>query len=361
MKEEAQLTICITGGHLTPAIAIIEEIQRQKKGWKIIFLGRRKAFEGAGGLAHEERLVNALGVSFYGLTTGRFRRFISLGSLFSLLKVPIGFFQALFLFLINRPALVLSFGGYVALPAVLSAVLLRIPVMTHEQTETLGLANKIIARFARRVILARESGVPLRHALFDPSARPSFSIDDTPLLYITGGSTGAQSLNDLVFPIIRQLVERYSVVHQVGDHSVEKAREVYEALAPMVRHRYHFASYVDVTDVAWIYSHAALVIGRAGANTVAEVATLGKPALFVPLPWSADGEQSKNGNWLVKAGSAIVANQYELTPSSLAQRIEEMMGNITRYQEAAKHIAVICPRDGATRVVEEIATIVRVI
>lgn len=335
--------ICITGGHLTPALAVIEEIQRQSLPWKIFFIGRSHAFEDGRSPAHEERLVRALGVEFHALMTGRQGP--------SMWKFPFGLFQSFFLLASYRPTAVLSFGGYIALPVAIGAWILRIPIITHEQTQYLGLANRIIARFARRVILARESGVPIRRGLFDPPKHPTFPIDwKLPLIYITGGSTGAASLNALVYPLIGELTKTYTVIHQVG--SGDKSRW------PVAVGRYVVAQYFDTEDVAWIYAHAALVIGRAGANTVAEVSALGLPALFIPLPWAAGNEQYFNASRLEKLGAALVVNQRTLTPASFLTHIVLMLQHINSYRQAARRVAKEYPQSGARYIVDEIARFV---
>lgn len=328
-----QVTVCISGGHLTPAIAVIEEIRRQKLPWKIVFAGRRTA--------HEERLVRALGVPFYALTTGKWG--------FSFWKLPIGLIGALILLLSYRPSVVLAFGGYVALPVAIAARFLGMPVITHEQTESLGLTNRIIALFARRVLQAREIGIPIRLELFTPPKRPSFSLDlSKPILYVTGGSTGARSLNAFLFPIVYQLVKTYTVIHQTGAIDISNTPDGHGS-------SYIAAEYFDAVDLAWIYHHAVLLIGRSGANTTAEAAALGIPALFVPLPWAAGDEQMKNAQKLVGQGMAVVLDQKTLTPELLRSRIEEVMRSIGHYKKHAQAIAQQYPRDAAKKIVEELA------
>ncbi len=340
-------TLCVTGGHLTPALAVIEEIQTHHPAWNIFFIGRSQAFEAGGSPAQEERLIRALGIPFHPLFTGR------QGS--SLWKFSIGLFQSFFLLASNRPTAVLSFGGYIALPVAIAAWILRIPIITHEQTDELGLANRIIARFARRVFFAREIGVPIRNALFHPPAEPSFPIDVTlPLIYITGGSTGAMSLNSFVYPNIEKLTRTYCVIHQVGVFSKAEALRMKDMLPKALHSRYVVVSYLDTPDVAWTYHHAKLIIGRAGANTVAEVAALGLPALFVPLPWAAGNEQSLNAARLEKLGSAVVLNQRAITPVSFMMHAEKMLRNIHRYQSAALKEARQISRSAGSIIVSEI-------
>ncbi|MBI3342981.1 UDP-N-acetylglucosamine--N-acetylmuramyl-(pentapeptide) pyrophosphoryl-undecaprenol N-acetylglucosamine transferase [Candidatus Gottesmanbacteria bacterium] len=361
MLQHNKITICIAGGHLTPALAVIEEIKRQKIPWKIVFIGRSRVFEGDGTPSQEERLVKELGVPFHTLTTGRLQRVWSAYTLVSLMKVPIGFFQSLRILLQYRPADVLSFGGYIALPVVVAAWICRIPVITHEQTEDLGLANSIIARFARCVLLSRESGVPIRRTLFDPPPRPSFSFDaKLPLLYITGGSTGARTLNALVFPTVTELIKTYMVIHQVGARDISEARKLQSSLPKDARSRYIIADYFDDPDIAWIYHHTALLVGRAGANTAAEVAAIGIPALLVPLPWAAGDEQTKNARRLAGDGMAVVLEQQTLSGDALRARIGEMMSTIHIYKKAAQEVAKHFSRDGAINVINELKRLVPV-
>lgn len=336
-------TMCITGGHLTPALAVIEEIKRQGYRWNIVFLGRSQAFEAGESPTHERRLVEALGVAFHALTTGRGAGFC---------KAPIGFFQALYWLLRYRPVVVISFGGYVALPAATAAWMLGIPVVTHEQTGGLGLANRIIARFARTMFRVNESGIPIRRGLFSPPARPpSFAVDASrPILYITGGSTGARSLNSLVFPIVSELTRDWTVIHQVG--------AIDGKTVPPPSSHYVVAGYFEVADLAWIYHHAALVVGRSGANTVAEVAAIGIPALFIPLPWAAGGEQKKNAQTREREGAAIVLDQETLDSDTLLSHIRITMESIAVYRKRARLVAKKYPRDGARNVVREVARII---
>lgn len=354
-----KVTVCITGGHLTPALAVIEEIQRQHSSWNMFFIGRSHAFEGGGSPAHEERLVKAFGIPFYSLTTGRLERYWSLFGWISLLKVPVGFFQAFGYLLHYHPMIIVSFGGYIALPVVVAAWTLRIPVITHEQTSGLGLANAIIARFSRRLLLAREIGVPIRNALFHSPAQPSFLIDSTlPLIYITGGSTGARSLNRFVYPNIEELTRQYSIIHQVGILGMAEASRVKDVLPNVLKSRYIVVPYLDTSDVAWIYHHAILLIGRAGANTVAEVAALGLPALFIPLPWAAGNEQTLNASRLEQSGTAVVLDQHALTPASFMTHVEKMIRTIHTYRSAARKEARVYPRTAASNIVQGISVII---
>lgn len=357
-------TIALTGGHITPAIAVIEALPDDVS---VVCIGRKYAMEGSRSPSFEYRLMTKRGIRFIPITTGRLQRHMSWKTIPSLVKIPVGCIQSLWYCLRERPSLIVSFGGYVALPVAIAGWLCRIPVITHEQTRVTGLANRIIARIAKRVCVtfpetlprlpkgkAVITGLPMREGLFTPPKKSPFVIDREhyPMIYVTGGGTGARSLNRLLFPILPELLKKYTIVHQVGDASLVEAQKIRSS-------RYIVASYFPLTIVSWIFAHAAFVIGRSGANTVMELAALGKVALLVPLPWSGGGEQQENAAWLAKNGGAVVLSQRELTPKVLEKKIGAAWRNITSLQQRADVFASKIPRDGTKRFVREIEHILR--
>jgi len=320
-------TVLFCGGHQTPAIAVIEYMRKLYPTWNIIWVGRAYAFEGKSVASSEYSLITSMHIPFVPLTTGRINRGLNMRNVRSFFKIPIGIVQSFRIIRKYKPDCVVSFGGYIAFPVALAAYLHRIPVIIHEQTHTLGLSNAFIANLAAKVCVTYPetlnsikkgkgvvTGLPIRSGIFYPPQNPSFSVKDStiPLLYITGGSTGAQSLNDILFTFIPELVRDYVVIHQTGTLSYEKALQVKNTLGTYAK-RYIISPFFQVSDVAWIYDQAALIIGRSGANTVAEVSTLQKKALFVPLPWAGNNEQEKNARWYKETGTAEIVLQKELT------------------------------------------------
>ncbi len=359
--------IFITGGHITPAIAIIEELGT-RADIDIVFIGRKYALEGDTLPSAEYELITAKHIRFLVITTGRLQRSFTGQTILSLLKIPVGFVQSFIYCLRERPALVVSFGGYIALPVAVAAWVLRIPVITHEQTLVAGLANKLIARVAQRVCVtfketlehfpkgkAVYTGLPLRIELFSRAPKAPYDINDTyPLLYITGGATGAQSLNRLVFPVIAKLLKTFTVVHQVGSSSLKEAQNIHELLPIADQKRYIVKSYIPLSELSWILAHAKIVAGRSGANTVVELAALGKVAIFIPLPWSAGNEQYRNALWLAQHGAAMVVEQKTLTPQLFGDSIISLWKMYDREQKRASSFAKNIPRDGAKRFVHQI-------
>jgi UDP-N-acetylglucosamine--N-acetylmuramyl-(pentapeptide) pyrophosphoryl-undecaprenol N-acetylglucosamine transferase len=360
-------TIVMCGGHITPALAVIDAL---KKDVTPVFFGRTYAMEGSKTESFEYRLITEKNIPFISITTGRLQRQLTVRTIPSLFKIPVGCIQALWYCLRVRPSLIVSFGGYVALPTVLAGWLCGIPVITHEQTRGAGLANRIIARIAKRICVSTPetirhfpkgkavcTGLPLREKLFSPppKAEPfALNLTQYPLIYVTGGGTGARSLNRLLFVVLPSLLKTHTIVHQTGEVSFAEAKKVRESLPNEYRSRYIVESYLPISMLSWVLSRAALVLARSGVNTVMELAALGKVAIFVPLPWSAGGEQQENADWLASHAGAVVLKQEEMTPQLLKKEIEATWANRTILQHRASAFAVKIPRDGATRFVREI-------
>jgi UDP-N-acetylglucosamine--N-acetylmuramyl-(pentapeptide) pyrophosphoryl-undecaprenol N-acetylglucosamine transferase len=358
-----KIIIAMCGGHITPALALIDAL---KDAGSIVFFGRKYAIEGSRAQSAEYRLITERGIPFIPIAAGRLQRRITWRTIPSLLKIPVGCMQALWYCIRSRPSLIVSFGGYVALPVAIAGWICRIPVITHEQTLVPGLATRLIAGFARRVCVtfpetlphfpkgkAVYTGLPMREELFHPpkKAPVSLTIQEYPLMYITGGGTGARSLNRLLFPLLAELLKTYTIVHQVGDASLIEAQKIHHD-------RYIAASYFPLTTVSWILAHAALVVGRSGANTVMELAALGKVGVLVPLPWSAGGEQQANAAWFVAHGGGIVLDQRRLTPRLLADAIADVQKNSESFKTRAAAFAPEVPRDGARLLLHEIKQVI---
>jgi UDP-N-acetylglucosamine--N-acetylmuramyl-(pentapeptide) pyrophosphoryl-undecaprenol N-acetylglucosamine transferase len=323
--------ILVTGGHLTPAISVIDAMKKDHPDWKIIFVGRNKAQEGINTEAEEEKTVKSRNIPFIRLTAGRLRGHIELNSIISLLKIPVGLIQAVTICLKEKPALIVSFGGYVALPVVIAGYITGIPSVTHEQTLKPGLANRIISIFAAKICVSQKSvkkyfpaqktvwtGIPLRESIYNPPERNEMEITDLrPIIYITGGATGSRSVNNLVYPIISKLIRKYMVVHQVGRTWISEAGKVRQSLRGDRRKYYKYYPYIDEKNHAWILYHSGLVISRAGANTVGELEYLKTPSILLPLPWSRGNEQLLNAEYLEKSGLSVCLDQNKISPDDL--------------------------------------------
>lgn len=377
------IKIVICGGHFSPALAVIEKLKEEKKYFQVYYVGRVKPLEGDNSFSLEYLELSRSEISLYTIDSGRFPRELSLSSVISLARFPQGLFQSFFLLSKIHPQVVLSFGGYIALPICLAAYALRIPIFTHEQTAILGLANRIIARFAKVLFLTYKdtekippgvktvvAGNPLRLSITSSSQSSfiksqdagaqftNFGDQSLPLIYVTGGSLGARPINKIIGKIIPQLVQKYRVLHQTGAaynlvdfYSLLKVKA---SLPKAVQVNYKLVKHVPSKHVGAILKTAKFVIGRSGANTVSELAYLSTPAILIPLPHAADNEQYVNARMLEKEGSAKVINQHGLTAKKLLREIVNFEKNYTVYKKNARRAKNILSNSAEEKIINEI-------
>lgn len=366
------MKILITGGHVTPALALLPRLQKKHK---LFFVVRKYAFEKDVEPSFEYREITRLHIPYKTITAGRLPRSLTLDIIPSILKFPIGFAQSLGIIAAYKPDVVLSFGGYVGLPVCLAAFLFRIPIVTHEQTITLGLANKIIAFFAKKICLtfsetlgfvpkqkAVVTGNPIRKELFNPPRISPFPIKklDFPIIYITGGSSGSHSINMLIYEILEKLLTKYIVIHQTGSSSYndfELLGKKVQTFSPYLQTRYIRRQQVRADELAWIYANAKLLVGRSGANTVNEILAFGIVSILIPLPWAAAAEQEANARIVEKVGLGKILLQENLTANVLASEIENAIVHLDYYEnnkQKAKKLVVFDAQEKIIDVVENV-------
>ena len=340
--------IFVTGGHYTPAKAVMDKLGGEpaspaKRGeYEIFYVGRRYAMEDSKALALEyQELRNLSNLRYLSITTGRLQRkfFVNVGqSIKALLKIPVGFLQACWWVIWFRPNLVLSFGGYVAVPVVLAAWLWDIPVLTHEQTQTIGLANRIIRLLGAKVL---DVGNPLRPEIL--TAKPSA----TNTIFITGGNQGAVVINQAVEKIIDKLTKKYFVIHQTGDYEIKKIKN------------YLPQKFFNGSEMANNLAKAKIVISRAGANIVSEIAYLGKPAVLIPIPWSGGNEQFKNAQKLAGTGLVEILEQENLTGERLLEIVNKIDRSYKSYVIHAADAGKLVDTDAAKKIAGEVEKLLR--
>lgn len=306
--------ILICGGHPTPALATIDELKKNHADVSLVFVGRKYAIESERTLSYEYKGCVERRIPFRELQAGRVTRLITKSSMLNMLRVPYGFFQALLVLFQESPDCIISFGGYIALPLAFWAWVFKKPVYTHEQTMKPGAANKLIGFFSKKIFVAFESvlyyfpinktewiGNPVREIVFEHNVL-SFPIDTSvPVLYITGGSLGSHSINEHIFSILDKLLPTFTIIHQTGDvkeyGDLDVAQKLKRQFQKVYPNRYIPLAYISDNDIGSVYKHAEFLIGRSGANTFFELIALQKPALFIPLPWSANGEQKAHAEF----------------------------------------------------------------
>ena len=342
-----------TGGHIFPGLAVAEALR--DKGWRVHWLG------GKGSVDHpsmESLLVPPRGFAFETIDFSgvRGKGMVTLAVLpLRLLKA---FWQSLQLIRKVKPDVVVGLGGYIAFPAGLMSVLVGKPLVLHEQNSVAGMVNKVLAIVAHRVFTAFPNvlknaewiGNPMRAAFISqPEPAVRFAGRSGPLrLLVVGGSLGARGLNTLV-PLALALIpvaDRPRVLHQSGAKQIDELRANYSAAGVEAQ----LTPFID--DTASAFADADLIICRAGASTVTEIAAVGAAALFVPFPAAVDDHQTSNARFLVAQGGGWMEQQRDLTPEKLAAMLQKtersalvnraLQAKTMQKTEATAHMVAAC-------------------
>ncbi len=340
-----------TGGHVFPALAIAQELMN--RGYELHWVGGRHGLE--------NRVVPEAGIPLHRLAVRGVRGKGLWQRLRGVATLCVAQVQALVLMLRLRPRCVVGLGGYASAPGGFAAWLLRRPLVIHEQNAVAGTANRLLAPLARRVLCGFEAaftdgrpvqviGNPVRETLVQRGAAANYDyLGQRPLrLLVLGGSLGARPLNEVV-PAALKLIEQKAgsealeLWHQTGDAHLAATSALFDpAPGP------HCRLEAFIEDMAEAYAWADLVLCRAGALTVAELAVMGRPSLLVPLPHAIDDHQTANARALASSGGAIVLPQSRLDAEHLAERIQGFLQQPTQLAAiaaAARHAA----RPHATR------------
>lgn len=370
-----------TGGHITPLLAVAEQLKRQAPNCEIVYVGER------GGRFGE--LTNSpLFDEVYQVSAGKFRRYHSTSLLEKLVdfrtialnvrdafRVMIGFVQAWFLLRRLRPRVVFLKGGYVGLPVGVAAGLQRIPLVTHDSDAIPGLANRVAGRWAMRHAVASEPGtypyptdrtvevgvlVEASYSHVTPARQKQYRKElslpaEGKVLLVTGGSSGAVRINTAIAEVAEALLSAHTdlvIVHQAGKGKAgiyggytHERLHVLEFLRPM-------ASYMGAADV---------VVCRGSANTIAELAVQGKPAIVIPSPYLANGHQLKNAALLAEQGSAVVVQEQDIenTEVGLHAALENLLSSPTSRDELAQRLHKTAPENAAEKVASLIIEVAR--
>jgi UDP-N-acetylglucosamine--N-acetylmuramyl-(pentapeptide) pyrophosphoryl-undecaprenol N-acetylglucosamine transferase len=313
-----------TGGHVFPALATARVLQR--RGFEIVWLGTQRGIEA--------RLVPAAGIPVEWLSVGGLRGKGWSTLLVAPARLVIAVTQAMRAIRKHRPQVVLGAGGFASGPGGLAAWLLRRPLVVHEQNAVAGLTNRILARFAKRVlegfpgsfgkgVRAERVGNPVRPEIVAIAApeRRFAGREGRARLLVFGGSQGAARLNAVLPAALTELPAelRPEVLHQTGQHNFEETVQSYRARGIEADVR----AFID--DMASAYGWSDLAVCRSGALTIAELAAAGVPAVLVPFPAAVDDHQTRNAQYLVGAGAAMLLPESDLTPMSLAATLRNLL------------------------------------
>ncbi len=359
------MRVLITGGHFSPALAVIQHLK--KRGAEVAVAGRRHPFEGDLSESYEFEVVKREKIKFFEIKAGRFQRKFTTYSLFSLLKTPGGYLQAIKILREFKPDVVLTFGGYIGLPISYAAKTLGIPVILHEQTQRLGLAASLISKIASKILITFESSAkffPNQKVIItgNPIRDNVFKIEEKIILpqglkviYITGGSTGSHFINILIGKIVKDLVEKYVVIHQTGENKFEdfeKLNEIRDSLPSNLAKNYILKKFISEKEVGYVFSISDLIISRSGINTVLEILATGKVGLFIPLKSGQQNEQLDNAKLVKEVGIGDYIEEERADPELIKTKINDMIDNKENYLKNIMEAKNVVKMGAAEKIVD---------
>lgn len=364
------MKIIFTGGHHNSALEVARKILELKPETRILWLGHKYTMLGDKSISSEYKEVTNYNIDFKDLKAGKLYKTLNF---IHWVRLPYGFFQSLLFLIRFKPDLVFSFGGYLAVPVVLAAWILRIPSVTHEQTSVTGLANRFISKFVDKIFITWESsrkyfnsnktiltGLPLRESLLYPKG----VIDDfnfkneLPTIYITGGKQGCHSVNNIIEKYLADILSFTNVIHQIGSTTITNdfniLTKAHEKLSPELKNRYIPREYIYENEIGTVFKKADLIISRSGAHTTYELMTLGKPSILIPIAWSSHGEQLANAKKLADMGLAKVLEEKNIKKDILLKEIKYMLKNLNNYKNSRNKIKNHIIFDATEKIVGEI-------
>jgi UDP-N-acetylglucosamine--N-acetylmuramyl-(pentapeptide) pyrophosphoryl-undecaprenol N-acetylglucosamine transferase len=362
-----------TGGHIFPAEAVLQELAQRNVPVEAMWIGQQ------GG--REEEVASKLGIPFETIQVGKARQTPGwrdkLLNLVDKGRVLIGIPQAWLKVRSFRPDVIFATGGYVCMPTALAGASFA-PVLVHEQTVQIGSANRMASRRASTLAVswdqaigdARAKGIkcqvvntgnPVRSSLLQGDAERGFADFDLdtnlPLLYVTGGAKGSVPVNKLISDSLPHLLEHMQIIHQTGraveNLDADRLEELRGTLPEHLRTRYVVRDFIR-DELPDVFAAASLVVGRAGAGTITELAALGKPSVLIPLVPTSGNEQVRNAGMLANAGAAISVEQASTTSAALAERIIALITDKPRLEEMSAAAKSIANPNGAANITDEL-------
>jgi UDP-N-acetylglucosamine--N-acetylmuramyl-(pentapeptide) pyrophosphoryl-undecaprenol N-acetylglucosamine transferase len=342
-----------TGGHLFPGVAIAEELRAREPDAPIKFVGTRRGIEA--------RVLPDLGWDLEFIEVSGLKTVGTAGAIKGLFRLPRALWQARRIVRQFAPDAVIGVGGYASGPVVLAARLRGIPTAICEQNSIPGLTNKLLGRLVRAVFLSFDesrrffkpakivmSGNPVRHDLVQKLLSAASEPRGTVHVLVVGGSQGAVAVNELASQALCTLARgtKLAITHQTGEKDLEPTTARYREAGVAAECR------AFIKDMAAAYQGADLIIGRAGATTVAELAIAGKPAVFIPYPFAADNHQELNAREMADKGAALMFRQSELTADKLADALRPLLVDASRRADMGAAMKSLAKPGAAAAVID---------
>lgn len=357
-----------TGGHFYPLIAVAEELNATAEKPELYYFGPEP---------YDKAELEKQGIQYVSCPAGKLRRYFSIKNFTDFFKNAAGLFVAVYKLFVVYPDVVFSKGGFTSVPVMVAAKILFIPVVIHESDSVPGLSSKIGAKLAQYIGIAYDEvaesfpkektalvGIPIRKTVrqrYDKAeARAYLNIpNDKALIYVTGGSQGAERLNNQIIEALPKLLPTTRVFHQVGESNLsfmqERAQLVLEDKTLL--DSYYLQGLLNEETVAMILSAADLVITRAGSTTLFEIAQHETPSIIVPIPESISHDQRSNAYAYARNGAAMVMEEENITENLLLQEINAILKDGNRYQEMVAATRVMQYPEAAKKIADILVSI----
>lgn len=355
-----------SGGHFYPLIAVAEAFEGQQPTPELYYFGPSP---------YDVALLKKHNITYVYTPAGKLRRYFSLQNFVDFFRSIAGVFVAMWKLYVIYPDVLFSKGSYTSLPVLLAARFLRIPIVIHESDAVPGLANKIAKKSARYIGISYAEvapffpmektaliGIPLRKEILTatPNALAELGIpSDKPLIYVTGGSLGAERINNLIEQSLLELLPHYRIFHQTGTATFENTRLAASALlqdSPL-QSSYYLVDSVSGETVSLLLEAASIVISRAGSTTLFEIAAHGKPSIVIPIPEEISHDQRTNAYAYAKTGAATVLEERNLTPHLLTTEIHSIISSPDRYRQMSEAAAAFAVPDAALKIAQILISI----
>ncbi len=332
-----------TLGPVTPLLAIYEVIRDEYEGAEFVWVGTKSG--------PEKKLVEDMGINFLSIISGKLRRYISVFNIFDFFKIGFGFFQSCKIMWKENPSLCISAGGFVSVPLHFAAWFFGIPTWVHQQDVDVGLANKLMAPFAKKITTALEGNIvkfsnkktewlgnPVRSEILSGNKEDAikrFGLNrDLPVVFATGGGTGSLRVNQMIVEAVQHLKGVCQVIHLSGKNRPQ------ELVNNAVKHFDYYQVHQFFTDeMADAYAAADLVISRGGFGTITEMAALGKASILIPKP----GHQQDNVRFLEDAGAVELVNEETSDGNYLARVIKDLLCDEVKLKQMGKKLQGMLP------------------
>lgn len=354
----------VSGGHTYPLIAVARVLRkRYPQGIELLFLG--------GGGVFEQTAMEAEGIPMRRILYGKMRRYFSFLNYLDFFKLPLGILQALWHLLLFMPDVVFSKGGAASVPVVLAARFYRIPVLIHDSDSVAGRANAWLGKWVQKVAIAYPSaaqyfpsgktaltGNPVREEILSGSkerARERFGLDpQKKTLVLFGGSQGAHGLNNALLRVLPLLLTRgVQIIHQTGSNHLKGVLALAAELGvPTESGSYHPIDFLSAEEIGDTLAVADIVVSRAGAGSIAEIAACRKALVLVPLPFAANDEQRKNAYDIAEIGGALVLEEANLGEHLFLENLENLLNNDDLRAEMGEKLHVFYHPDAAERIAD---------